>query len=299
MRALVVLIALTAIARADDPVAAALAQIDALEQKLEYENASLLATRTIASGHATREQLVQLEMAAGRTAAGLDHADLAEQHFARALALAPSTTLPVGTSPKLTEPFDLARGGHPDLNAVIEWSATSVTVKVIADPLHMIAGLRVTLTDGRVLEGATRVSLPAPASSAEIVDEAKNQLLRDTPPVVVEKPIVRQPDEGTWHTPFALTALGIGVVGLGVGGVSAYKFADARDQWNTYSAAGGHSYTQLKTIEDRANRWALAADISFGVAAVSAVTFVVVLLTHESPAHVAVTGNGMAYFARF
>lgn len=298
MRALLILWLLAAVARADDQVAAALTQLDQLEQKLEYETALVLADRTIALGHATREQLVQLHFIAGRVAAGLDHVDSAQSHFAKALALAPSTALPAGTSPKLVEPFEAARSLHPELTASIEWSSTRVTAKISADSLHLVAGLRVTFADGRVVDKPSMVELASPARAAELVDDAGNQLLHDTPPVVVEKPIVRQPDEGTWRTPYALTALGIGIVGLGVGGVSAYKFSDARDEWNRDAAAGSYSYTQLKSIEDRANHWALAADLSFGVAAVSAVGFVIVLLTHDT-SHVALTGTGAAYVAHF
>src|SRR4051812_12229978 len=90
-------------ARAGDDLAEAIR----LEAALEYDQALAIVDRMIAAGTVTEPaRLAELHLSAGRLAAGLDHADIARDHFARALALRPELALPAGTSPKLTAPFD-------------------------------------------------------------------------------------------------------------------------------------------------------------------------------------------------
>lgn len=107
MRRFALLLVLVATpAHADDP---ALAEARRLEAQLDYEPALVIVEQLIARGDATREQLVERHLLAGKLAAGLERRDVAQAHFKRVLELAPDTTLPAGTSPKITEPFEAAR----------------------------------------------------------------------------------------------------------------------------------------------------------------------------------------------
>src|SRR5262245_5385207 len=86
-----------------------LARARQLEGQLEYEQALAIVEAALARGGAEPARWVELHLLAGRLAAGLDRARVAEDHFARVLALRPETTLPEGTSPKLTAPLAAAR----------------------------------------------------------------------------------------------------------------------------------------------------------------------------------------------
>jgi hypothetical protein len=84
------------------------------------------------------------------------------------------------------------------------------------------------------------------------------------------------------------------------GGVAAWRYRVAQDEWNVESD-GMHDYTRLHALEDRGQRWAIAADVGFGLAAATAVTAVILFATGESSerAGVAFTGTGAAFIARF
>ena len=115
-------------------ISQALQKIAQLEQQLEYEQALVLADRTIAEGISTRDQLADLHLIAGRLAAGLDHPDVAQQHFAKLLALRPDTVLVAGTSPKLQAPFDAAKAAPHELVVTVANGALVVT----QDALHLV-----------------------------------------------------------------------------------------------------------------------------------------------------------------
>jgi hypothetical protein len=254
-------------------ISEALQKIAQLEQQLEYEQALVLADRTIAEGISTRDQLADLHLIAGRLAAGLDHPDVAQQHFAKLLALRPDTVLVAGTSPKLTAPFDAAKAAPHEL---VVTSANGALV-ITHDALHMVAGTR---TRGDAIEA---------------YDEFGNQVAVQT--VVHAKPA----GEGEGHRsrawiPWA-AASGATLI---AGGLSAWRYRVAQDEWNLESD-GMHDYTRLHALEDRGQRWAIAADVGFGLAAATAVTAVILFATGESSerAGVAFTGTGGAFIARF
>ena len=63
--------------------------------------------------------------------------------------------------------------------------------------------------------------------------------------------------------------------------VAAWRYRVAQDEWNVESD-GMHDYTRLQALEDRGQRWAIAADVGFGLAAATAVTAVILFATGES-----------------
>jgi hypothetical protein len=254
-------------------VSQALQKIAQLEQQLEYEQALVLADRTIAEGISTRDQLADLHLIAGRLAAGLDHPDVAQQHFAKVLALRPDTVLVVGTSPKVQAPFDAAKAAPHDL--VVRIGGLPVSpVSVVRDSLHLVAGYRL-LDDRRIM----------------VFDEYGNELATLSEPALPPEPTTR-----AW-IPWAAVS-GVALVG---GGLCAWRFGIAQDEWNREND-GMHDYSRLHALEDRGQHWAIAADIGFGLAAAGAVTAAIIYGMRDprpAPTMFALTGTGATYTAHF
>jgi hypothetical protein len=259
-------------AHAEDP----LAEAKRLEAALDYNAALIIVDRTIAQGGATRDELVVLHLFAGKLAAGLDRAEVAQDHFARALALAPTSTFPEGTSPKITEPFDAARTRTVPLRVTETVERGAIAITAGTDPLGLVVGIAVTLDGGNELREprALRVALPDGARATEVsaLDAYGNRVWsasiteRATPS---EAATTLRPLYARWPL-WASTA----AVALAAGGVCAWKFDSAQDEWDR-GKADGLAFSRLEAIEDRGRRWGLAANISFGVAAASAIVAIV------------------------
>ena len=298
--AIVVLLALSATtARADDDP---LVEARRLETALDYSAALVIVEREIARGAADRDRLVTLHLLAGKLSAGLERPQVAEDHFARVLALAPATTLPAGTSPKLTGPFDTARGHTVPLRVTASLAGGAATVTPVADPRGLVVGIAVTLVEAgagvareREIRAtqSRRLELPAGTRATRVSaldtfgnrvwSEAITSLPRATPsdpharelrPLVVRWPL--------WATGTVLA--------LTAGGICAWRFDRAQSEWNRRKDSGTAELSELEAIERRGRRWGLAANISFGVAAASTIA-AIVMATHGSYAPV-VTANG-------
>ena len=233
-----------------------LAEAIRLEAALEYDQALAIVERLIASGAASDpERLVELHLYAGRLAAGLERQDAARAHFAIALSLDPTLALPPGTSPKITAPFDAARATSQSLRV----HATPAGAMIDADPLGLVRR-----TDGFVA-----------------YDEHGNVVWRGAapaaPPTTPRATIETRPGfAGRWTT-------WVGVAGgaLVIGGLCAWRFQVAQDDWNRASQDGMHDFTQLRAIEDRGNRWGVATEVGFGVAAAATVTAAILYVVHR------------------
>jgi hypothetical protein len=291
-----VVLAIAAPARADD-----LAEAKRLEAQLEYEPALVIVERLIAAGGAERDRLAGLHLFAGRLAAGLDRTAVAEEHFARVLALVPATRLPDGTSPKLTAPFDAARGRSVPLRVSAVIDATSVTLAVEADPLQLVAGIAV-IVDGRELRAqGRRVEAIGKITEIAALDTYGNRLWveralpeppREPPRVVAQ---VAVPLHRRWQL---WTSVGAGA--LAVAGVAAWRFDVAQDDWNRLKGAGSADYSELVTVEDRGRRWGLVANIGFGVAAAAGIAAALVYVTRpDEPRALIVTPTGVGVAGRF
>ena len=260
-------------------VSEALQKIAQLEQQLEYEQALVLADRTIAEGIATRDQLADLHLIAGRLAAGWDHPDIAQQHFAKLLALRPETTLVAGTSPKLQAPFDAAKAAPHELEMHLVFYPT-MHIVIDRDPLHLAAGQHVL--------GKRRF---------EVVDEHGNEVAAMQGPATFFDGGVQIHRRSRGWIPWA-AASGAALI---AGGLSAWRYGVAQDEWNREND-GMHDYTRLSSLEERGQRWAIAADVGFGLAAATAITAIILYATGdrvEQVGGVAFTGNGAAFTARF
>ena len=252
------------------PADNSLAEAIRLEAALEYEQALAIVEKIIAAGTTTEPaRLAELHLYAGRLAAGLDRADAARDHFARALELRPDLALPAGTSPKITAPFDAARA-TPPLRLLAARDGTVVDADALG-LVHHIDGLTAYDDHGNVVwRGELPPALPPPpppASQAGIAGRA-----------------------GTW----AIAAGGA----LVIGGLCAWRFQVAQDDWDRLSQDGNHDYTQLRAVEARGDHWGIAADVSFGVAAAAGVTTVILYVMHR-PAPVVVGPQYVGVAARF
>jgi hypothetical protein len=261
--AIVVVLGLAGTAGADSPTSPPeLAEAIRFERALDYDQALAVVTRILERGTLTDpDQLAELHFYAGRLAAGLDRADDARQHFAIALALKPDLALPAGTSPKLLAPFEDAHATTVKLRA---HATAEGSVIVDADPLGLVA--RTTIghepraldAHGNVVWRAESPAVPPPSASPAP--------LPPSPPGIAAR----------WST-WAVVAGGTAVVG----GLCAWRFEVAQDDWNRFSQDGHHDYTQLRVIEQRGERWGLAADVSFGVAAAAGVTSAILYVMHR------------------
>ena len=302
MRRALVVVSLLAIgqpARADD-----LADARIAEQALDYEKALTLVERVIASGVANYPaKLVELELTAGRLAAGLDRRAIAEAHYARALALDPAASLPAGTSPKLTDPLDAARAHATPLKLSVIAVDGAVSFLVDSDALGLIRGIALTITEGSgtrhtlVERGATRLAVPKAATAIEVaaIDEHGNVVWKGVPPEsrVMPPPVVTRPEGPGVATRWSTWAITTGVI-LGAGAFGAWRFNVAQHDWNRlHDEPLMHDYTELTTVEDRGRRWGLAANIAFGVAAVTGITTIVLYYRQRSGSRVIVSPTGV------
>jgi hypothetical protein len=251
----------------------------------------------IQAGQSDRARLVELHLIAGRLSAGLDRAKDAENHFAIVLALDPTRTLPEDTSPKISVPFTVARTRTQPLDVKLD--ATKTSVRVQAAPL--VAGIAVRYKDGRTEANRAGTSLPVSGEVTEVqaLDTYGNVVWTGAPPaaaIAIERPVSHVTrDEpgffGRWTTWAAITG-----VALGAGGVAAWRFDAAQKDFDTKQKSGMTSYTDLQAIEDRGRRWGLTANISFGVAAATAITTVVLFIRRPA---VVVTPNTVGIAGAF
>lgn len=285
-----------------------------LEAALDYAGALVVVDRTLARGGADPGRYVELHLLAGRLAAGLDRPQVAEDHFARVLALAPATTLPEGTSPKLTAPFETARARSIPLRVHVTSVRGLVTIHLDADRLGLVSGIRVHVVDGTGTHGevtdrrSPRIGIPAGTTAVEVaaLDASGNRIwigpapaeaaAGGTPPpqaIVRGEPslIMRWP---TW-------AVVTGVVAA-TGGFAAWKFRDAQDEWDAARADGMHDFSELQEIEQRGKRWGMTANIAFGVAAATGIATIVLLVRGEDEPALGVgagPGAGLSVGGRF
>jgi hypothetical protein len=233
-----------------------------LEAALDYDRALDVVKYIIARGTVTDPEVVaELQFYAGRLAAGLGRADEARQHFAIALALNPTFTLPPGTSPKLLAPFEQAHATTVKLRV---HATAEGTVVVDVDPLGLVARTTIGHEPRAFDVHGNVVWRPEPPPSAS----------SSPPPASPPRPGIA----ARWQT-WGIVAGSAAVIG----GVCAWRFSVAQDDWYQASQDGRHDYTQLRAIEHRGDRWALGANVGFGLAAAAGVTAILLNVFQDRP----------------
>ena len=287
--AIVAILGLAAGAHADE-----LDDARALEASLQYERALALITGAIARGGASPDHLAQLELEAGKLAAGLERPAEAEDHFARALALRPALALPDGSSPKLTAPFESARARVRPLAIGHALAGSRLSITASDDALHLATAARASYVDaaGHRQELVTRdgppyeLELPGDARDVDIavLDAHGNHLYearahREAAPAPAPAPI--RPRAAHWYRRWSTWAIA-GGVGLAGAATCAWRLGVAQDEWNHLNAdPTAHDYSQLRAVEDRGRAWALGANVGLGLAAAGAALAVVAYVTSD------------------
>ena len=274
---MLVLALLVATARADD-----LDRARQLEAQLEYDQALAIVDQILARGGADPARYVELQMFGGKLAAGLDRDALAEQYFARAIAVKPDIGLPVGTSPKIAVPFTRARSRKDPL-VIGARRQQGVVALDVGDALGIVRGIAVRVQVGDkqaelVERSAISIVVGADAKIVEVaaLDVAGNRLwigtLADEPvrPGERREPRARIARWSTW-------AIATGVAASGTA-IAAWRFSVAQDEFDRKRADGMTSFTELRAIEDRGKRWGLVTNVGLGVTAAAGIATLVFAL---------------------
>ncbi len=257
---------------------------------LDYDRALAIVDAALQRGDNDPPRVVELHLLAGELAAGLDHPDVAQDHFARALALRSDAALPVGSSPKLTAPFDAARSRViPTLRVRAELVPGLARVVVDADPLGLVIGVAVDVVDvvgthdELVARGATRIAIPAGSTAVEIaaLDGDGNRLWISP---LDRAPTPAAPNtRGTraWWARWPGWAIA-GAAAAVAGGLFGWRTEVAQDEYDQLRRAdGAHDYSEVTAVESRGRDLAIAADVGFGVAIAAGVTALVLALHHH------------------
>ncbi|MEO8702694.1 MAG: hypothetical protein ABI867_21800 [Kofleriaceae bacterium] len=297
MRFAVVLAVVVVTRAAHADPASELARARALEAQLEYDQALAIVDQLLARGGSDPLRYVELQLLAGKLAAGLDRPQLAETHYARALAVRPELALPDGTSPKLTDPFDRVRAQRPVLRITAKREPGAI-VLAVQDSLGLVAGvsLRIAGQPERSERAALRIAILPEATVVEVaaLDATGNRIWVGAAPAAPRVVHVSTPIYTRWST-YAIA----GGAALAFGGFAAWRFDRAQAEWNALRAGGGE-FTELEAIEDRGRRWAIAANIGFGVgAAASVATLIFALRGGSSTLTIVPTADGAGISGRF
>jgi hypothetical protein len=269
-----------------------------LEAQLEYDAALAIVETILARGGADPARYVELHLFAGRLAAGLDRTALAQDHFARVLALRPDTTLPAGTSPKITEPFALAKARARPL--VVDATVSQGVVTLVAtDAFGIVTGLAVhVVADGAhadlVERAATRLVVPAGATVTEVaaLDAAGNRVWVGAPRLALAPtPIGPTTRERVWIARWPTWAVVTGVA-LAAGGLAAWRLDVTQGEWDDLRATPMPDFGRLRDLEDRGDRWALVTNLSFGTAAAAGIATLVFALRGSTTTEAVVVAPG-------
>jgi len=144
-----------AVALAGVPAAHAAPTIETAKAALDasdYPGARQQLNDVLARGNNGPAELAEIYRLLGVAAAAVGDANAATDAFARCLALAPKTTLPDGTSPKITKPFAAAKAKVKSPLAIkAEARSTALLVQTVHDPMDMVVRFRVTVrVDGKL-----------------------------------------------------------------------------------------------------------------------------------------------------
>jgi len=270
------------------------------------------------AGTASPEELTEIYKLAGVVEAALGNDKDATDNFRKWLSIDPKGTLPAGTSPKITRPFDTAAArvksrGPLKLKVDTKALPPSVTLVVVNDPEALVAKARVFVrADGKAEtqvegddrdKGGIKVVLPQGDRldlRVQALDEHGNRVLElgstDVPIVITRaKPDVHKTDgKGTphpvivHHEPGVQRPLylrwwmwtGAAVVFAGAGTYFGWQAHTDTDALSKLNAESqSHVFTEASDLATRAKREALFFNIGMGTAGVFAIGATILYLT--------------------
>ncbi len=288
-------------AAADNPhLARARLELDGLR----FDEARGSLEQALRAGVNGRGELAEIYRLTGQVLAVLGDTAGADASFRRLLALSPTAQLPAGTSPKIAAPFQTAQAyihfhKLQPLAARVDLPAREplvVTVFVDSDPFGMVSGARVTFWNDAGAEqrsearGGGTISVDVPGARrlvVHVVDQWGNRLVEagtQDAPLALElsapatggggKDTPSRPIYTRYYLWYAV-ALGFGAAGTWFG-LQASASQDELDELNSTSAM--HDFSDAKAVQDRGERQALIANISFATAGVFAAVGTVFLV---------------------
>lgn len=302
---------LAGVAAADDP----LAQARKAVAESDYVAARPALVAALDAGGRGPDELAEIYRLTGIVAAALGDARGASDAFTHLLALSPRATLPEGTSPKITRPFDAAGryiASHGALEVKLETRASppAITLVVVSDPLSMVATARaVFIVDGgaersqdvEVASERTEVALPAGRridARIAALDVHGNRLVeigsREVPVVIVGEapPVVAPPRPPPPRSvpvvhaaprPVTLRWWPYAAAGALALGATSYFALAARSETDDLDRivadSAHHRFGDATAVEDRARRDVLLTNIGLGVTGALALAAGVLYLT--------------------
>jgi hypothetical protein len=284
----------------------------------DYLSAKPALETALQAGTAGPADLAEIYKLTGIVEAALGNAGPSETAFARWLALEPKGSLPAGTSPKITRPFDAAKDRAKKLGALSAKAETSddppaVTLVIANDPAKMIVGAKVYFITDRKdeqsleAEGKGKITIELGLGKRidlrlHAVDEYGNRVVelgsKDVPIVITssgkEKKIdardrdllLQKKHESEEPRPWYLSHWTWGaatVVALGVGGYFGWR---TREDVQRLEYLNAHSldyrFSDAQAVEDSARRNLLVTNIAAGAAGAFAIGTVILFLTRPS-----------------
>lgn len=284
----------------------------------DYLGAKPALETALKAGTAGPADLAEIYKLTGIVEAALGNAGPSEKAFARWLALEPRGSLPAGTSPKITRPFDAAKEqaqkkGPLSAKAETSDDPPAVTLVVANDPAKMIVGAKVYfITDGKAeqtleAEGKGKITVELELGKRidlrlHAVDEYGNRVVelgsKDVPIVITSSGKAKKLDASDrdllllkkrepekprpWY--FSHWTWGAAtVVAVGVGGYFAWRTREDLQRLDYLSAHSlDYRWSDAQAVEDSARRNLLVTDIAAGAAGAFAVGTLVLFLTRPT-----------------
>jgi hypothetical protein len=277
------------------------------ETALDYAGGLAIVEQGLQAGGLDAARWVELHVLGGKFAAGLERTADAEAHFAAALAIKPDVVLPEGTSPKITGPFEAVKARTVRLAILVRANSGVVSISPAADPLGLVVGISVTIVEAGtnrelVDRNAKQIAIPARAKALDVtaLDRHGNRIWTGRVPDERTETVAPIHRPRSWIARWPTWATVTGVA-LATGGIAAWRFGVAQDEWDRLRAEGAaHDFTELQRVEDRGRRWAIAANVAFGASALAGIATIVFAIRGDERAPVVIAGpTGVGLRARF
>jgi hypothetical protein len=285
----------------------------------DYMTAQPALEKALRAGTAGPADLAEIYRLTGVVQGALGNENAAEKAFAKWLALDPKGSLPPGTSPKITRPFDAAaatikKKGPLSAKAETADDPPAVTLVVVSDPMKMIVGAKVYFVTDRKAEekleaeGTTKVTIELGTGKRidlrlHAVDQYGNRVVelgsKDVPIVITstgkEKQIDpkdrdllrrRQPEQPAepraWYFQWWVWGSAT-VVATGVGGYFAWRTRSDLSRLDYLNANSlSHTWSEAQDVEASARRNLLVTNIAAGAAGAFALGTAILFLTRPT-----------------
>ena len=290
----IALVLLSAFARpvmADDNTSLAQARRDV--DSSDYFAARTALVAAINAGTASPQDLADIYRLSGIVEAALGETGSAQASFAKWLALDPKASLPPGTSPKMTRPFDAAKAKKlAPLKIKTESRAEPprITIVVASDALGLVArGRAIVRVDGgpeKTVEaaGKTKIAIDLPRGKrldlrVQALDAHGNALIElgstDVPIVITSEPgkpdVASEPVEPREPPPepparplylMWYAWAGAAAVCVGFSAYSGFAARSAKNELDQLNATSSmHDFSDAQAVESRARRDTVMFDI--------------------------------------